>query len=450
MKATSNRVSDFLHDVLNLHHDKAEDLEIIESIKSGVDVRGTNLWILVFAIFVASVGLNVNSTAVIIGAMLISPLMGPIMGIGLGLGISAVALVKKSYRHLMVMVGFSLLASTLYFLITPLSEARSELLARTYPTVWDVLIALFGGMAGIVGATRKSKGNVIPGVAIATALMPPLCTAGYGLAIGSAAYFFGALYLFFINSVMIAFSTWLFVRLLKLPRVDLTAMAADRKASVTIYTIVILTSLPSIYLAYSIVTDTLFQQNVNRFVKEELAFPDTEIVSRRIERTEAGRIVDVFLVGERVSQELLDQSLRKLPLYKLSGVTVRVHQGGDTDSRIDVAHLKSDLLETLYQRSLLMLERKNRDLDSMRGVLASMTAADSDDIARELGALNPKVSHAAISRAVMFSEEGLRGDTIAVALLKARVPMSRSETRSIENWLRVRTGSAGLRMLVER
>ena len=182
--------------------DKDNEALIVESIRNGVEFKGTNLWILIFAIFIASLGLNVNSTAVIIGAMLIYPLMGPIMGIGLGVGINDFELIKKAFRNLLIATIFSVLTSTLYFLLSPLNEARSELLARTTPTIYDVLIAFFGGMAGIVASSTKLKGNVIPGVAIATALMPPLCTAGFGLANGNMHYFFGAFYLFFINSVI--------------------------------------------------------------------------------------------------------------------------------------------------------------------------------------------------------------------------------------------------------
>ena len=180
---------------------KEDEMETIDYISKNVEFKGANLWILIFAILVASVGLNVNSTAVIIGAMLISPLMGPIMGVGLAAGINDFELLKKSLKNLGIAIAISIITSTIYFSFTPLNDAQSELLARTEPSIWDVLIALFGGLAGIVAGSRKEKSNAIPGVAIATALMPPLCTAGYGLATGNVYYFFGAFYLFFINSV---------------------------------------------------------------------------------------------------------------------------------------------------------------------------------------------------------------------------------------------------------
>ena len=199
----------YLKGIFDPSEDRESEVETIENICKGINFRGSNLWVLIFAIFIASLGLNVNSTAVIIGAMLISPLMGPIMGIGLGLGINDFELIKKAFRNLAIATVFGILTSTFYFLISPLNEARSELLARTTPTIYDVLIAFFGGMAGIVASSTRLKGNVIPGVAIATALMPPLCTAGFGIASGNFSYFFGAFYLYMINSVFIAFATTL-------------------------------------------------------------------------------------------------------------------------------------------------------------------------------------------------------------------------------------------------
>ena len=207
----------FIKDRFNLSHDQEDCQSTIMAIEKGVDFRGINVWTLVFAIFIASIGLNVNSTAVIIGAMLISPLMGPIMGLGLSVGINDFTLLKKSLRNMIIAVVISIVTSTIYFYISPLNDAQSELLSRTTPTIYDVLIALFGGFAGIVAGSSKEKGTVIPGVAIATALMPPLCTAGFGIATGHLYYFVGAAYLFFINAVMISLSTFLFVRFLKFP-----------------------------------------------------------------------------------------------------------------------------------------------------------------------------------------------------------------------------------------
>lgn len=199
----------FYDDYLDLNKSMEDEQLTVESIRNGVEFRGANLWILVFATFIASLGLNVNSTAVIIGAMLISPLMGPIMGVGLAIGINDFELMKRSLKSYFIATVFSVTTATIYFAFTPLDEVQSELLARTSPTIYDVFIALVGGLAGIVAVATKEKGNVIPGVAIATALMPPLCTAGFGLATGNLLYFLGAFYLYFINSVFISLATFL-------------------------------------------------------------------------------------------------------------------------------------------------------------------------------------------------------------------------------------------------
>ena len=222
-------IKKFLNEYLDLRKDKYNELETIESIRKGVEFKGANLWILIFAIFMASLGLNVNSTAVIIGAMLISPLMGPIMGIGLAVGLNDFELMKRSLKSFLITTAFSVATATIYFLFTPLNEAQSELLARTSPTIYDVFIALFGGLAGVVALSTKDKGNVIPGVAIATALMPPLCTAGFGLATGNLIYFLGAFYLYFINSVFISVATFIGVRVMHFQRKEFVDKAKEKK-----------------------------------------------------------------------------------------------------------------------------------------------------------------------------------------------------------------------------
>lgn len=245
------RIKSFFIRNFDVWNDRENEVDTIESIKKGVEFKGTNLWVLIFATFIASLGLNTNSTAVIIGAMLISPLMGPIMGFGLGLGISDFELIKRSFRNFATATIFSVITSTLYFLLSPISEAQSELLARTQPTVYDVMIAFFGGLAGIVASSTKSKGNVIPGVAIATALMPPLCTAGFGLASGNLYYFFGAFYLYFINTVFISLATYLVVCVLKYPKTVFLDKQKEKQVKRYIGIIVFFTIVPSLFLSYN-------------------------------------------------------------------------------------------------------------------------------------------------------------------------------------------------------
>ena len=253
-------------ELFDLHTDQAEPSVIDQTIRDNVRVVGTNLWVLFFAILVASVGLNVNSTAVVIGAMLISPLMGPIVGIGYGLGINDVDLLKLSLRNLGIFTALSIVTSTMYFAISPLDAIQPELLARTSPNLWDVLIAFFGGAAGIIALTRKSISNVVPGVAIATALMPPLCTAGFGIATGNWSFFFGAFFLYCINSVFIALATLLFVKIFHLPKHKFLDEITEKRTNMLIAVTAVLMIVPSGYLAFNLVQSTRFTQAVDAFV----------------------------------------------------------------------------------------------------------------------------------------------------------------------------------------
>ena len=322
--------------ILTIHFDlrqeKEDEQETIDSLKKGVEFRGTNLWVLIFAIFLASLGLNTNSTAVIIGAMLISPLMGPIMGFGLGLGIADFDLVKRSLRNYLTATLFSVVTATIYFLISPISEAQSELLARTSPTIYDVLIAFFGGLAGIVAGSTKSKGNVIPGVAIATALMPPLCTAGFGLATGNLSYFLGAFYLYFINTVFISLSTYIVVRVLKYPHKEFL----DKKRAMVVrrYMMVIVTCtiIPSLYLTYRVLRNTVFDEQVRSFVNKELDFPNTQVLSRTVAVDTAGRkALNVVLLGDEVPDMMIEAARARMTDYGLGGIGLNIQQGFGSD-----------------------------------------------------------------------------------------------------------------------
>lgn len=262
--------------------DKEDEQEIIKNITKDVRFHGANLWVLIFAIFIASLGLNINSTAVIIGAMLISPLMGPIIGMGLAIGINDFELLKKSFKNYFVAVIISIVTATFYFFISPFSEAQSELLARTSPTLYDVLIAFCGGAAGIVAICTKGKNNVLPGVAIATALMPPLCTAGYGLATGHLIYFFSALYLFFINTVFICLATYLGVRMLNFEHKKIVSRERYKKVHRYIGIIVILTMIPAGIFTFNIIRNSIFKTNINQFIKSELNKNGTQIIDHDV------------------------------------------------------------------------------------------------------------------------------------------------------------------------
>ena len=270
---------EFMKGRFSLEEDQAQCDEVVAAISKGVEFRGVNLWVLIFATMIASLGLNVNSAAVIIGAMLISPIMGPIMGVGLSLGINDFDLLKKSLRNLTLMFIVAIITSTVYFFISPLSSNSSELLARTVPTTYDVLIALFGGLAGIVAQTRQDRtSTVIPGVAIATALIPPLCTAGFGLATGQFRFFFGAFYLFFINSVFIALATYAMVRFLKYEKKVFIDKGRERTVKRLMMVITLVTFIPSVVIGFHMVRVSVFEAVADKYVSQVFNFPHTRVI----------------------------------------------------------------------------------------------------------------------------------------------------------------------------
>lgn len=274
------------------------------SIRKSIFFRGPNVYILACAIIIASVGLNVNSIPVIIGAMLISPLMGPIIGFGLGLGTNDTDLLRSSLKNFAVMVVISIIASTLYFLITPLKlEEPTELLARTNPTVYDVLIALFGGIAGILETSRKEKGTVLSGVAIATALMPPLCTVGYGIAEFNIHYVTGALYLFAINSIFIALAVFLATKYLEFPLAKSADTRLEKRRKTSITLIVLLIAVPSCFSAVSIIRENNFTVHAESLVRKHKTTGGSYIYDHKVHTDVKPFSVELFIAGDGLNAE---------------------------------------------------------------------------------------------------------------------------------------------------
>jgi uncharacterized hydrophobic protein (TIGR00271 family) len=435
---------DFLEDLFNLHEDKEREEITIAEIKKGVVFRGANLWILIFAIFIASIGLNVNSTAVIIGAMLISPLMGPIMGIGLGAGINDFELIKKAFRNLSIAATLSIMTSTLYFFATPLHEAQSELLARTTPTLWDVLIAFFGGLAGIVAGSRKEKSNAIPGVAIATALMPPLCTAGYGIANGNLYYFIGALYLFFINSVFISVSTFLIVRFLKYPKVQFESAEVKRRVKTSILVFVIITAVPSIYLAYNVVKRTIFEQSARNFINVEFGnLPETQVISQDFKLDGDQGIIDITLYGRKVEDDDLEVIRSKMPEYRLFECDLRVRQGYQEDFAAATAQefqrmsadLKMSIVKDLYEDNDAIIQGKDMQIAFLENEIAKyrLQQLPIDEINTELKIQYPKITNVSMGNMITGT-----GDTLTHAVITSTQRMANKDKEKIGEWLRVR------------
>jgi uncharacterized hydrophobic protein (TIGR00271 family) len=438
----------YLRQRFDLEEGKEDELETIEYISKNVDFKGANLWILIFAILVASVGLNVNSTAVIIGAMLISPLMGPIMGIGLAAGINDFDLLKRSFRNLLVAVFISILTSTIYFSITPIYGAESELLARTEPTVWDVLIALFGGLAGIVAGSRKEKSNAIPGVAIATALMPPLCTAGYGLATGNFLYFFGAFYLFFINSVFISLSTFLIVRFMGYPKKHFMDAKREKRvhAYITIFTI--LTLIPSVYLAYGIVKKTIWNEQARQFVAIEMQFPRTQILNTNFEYSNSSRMIEVSLIGELVPEEEIEILKNKITAMGLIGTELIINQSGSKGTDINV--LRNDILKDLYERNEGLILDKDRKIALLERELSedAQIRSLSREVANEAIIHHPNLKKFSLGRSIFTDLEKNKTDTLISAYASFQPRPQLAEINKFQEWLKIRTKSDTIALII--
>jgi uncharacterized hydrophobic protein (TIGR00271 family) len=435
----------FLRTRFLLTEDMAEPAEIQAAVEAGIPFQGTNLWVLMFAILVASVGLNVNSTAVIIGAMLISPLMGPIVGIGFGAATLELGLIRRGFRSLFTATLISLVVSTLYFRLTPLTDAGSELLARTQPTTWDVLIALFGGAAGAVGLTRRAKSNVIPGVAIATALMPPLCTAGYGLATAHWAYFGGALYLFSINCVFISLSTFLVVQLLPLPNHEFADDQQARRVRVIILGLALLTAAPSVYLAIGIVRDGTFTHNAQQFIDEQYnQQPGTYVVTTRLEAND--QTINVLLAGQRLTAAQLKAARARLAQYRLPGAKLTVRQGLARVDSADALALRTSVLADVrsrteqtrvsYEGRLAQIQQLLAHADST----AALRLPAAATLLREVQAEHPRVRQLGLARVVQPAADSLRADTTLVVTLRTRPALPAAEQQRLAAWLHVRTG----------
>jgi uncharacterized hydrophobic protein (TIGR00271 family) len=443
------RILIFLKDRFNLEKNKEEYGEVIDAITRNIYFRGTNLWVLIFAIIIASVGLNMNSTAVIIGAMLVSPLMGPIMGIGMGAGINDFRLIRLSAYNFMIAIVISLIASTFYFLLTPLNEAHSELLARTTPTVYDVFIALFGGLAGIVATTSKEKGNVIPGVAIATALMPPLCTAGYGLAVGNLYFFLGAIYLFFINSVFICLATFLMVRFLHFPRHQYRDEKTGHRMRLWIWLIVTITFVPSVVIAYYMIRKNVFETNATRFIAKEMTFEGNIIIEKKIDA--ATKTIRVVYIGTGINPDMLDNAKKKLGDYHLLNTNLKINQGMKELSSADITNMKSQIVEELYSKNQEALMSKDERIDLLEQELTKyQTIYMSGDILNEIKALFPGVQETSFARALLSTAKSKSPDTVNLVYLKFNRQVKNYEIRRMETWLTERMKGEKIKIVIEK
>lgn len=418
---------------------EVEEKELIhQEIEKGIFFKGTNLYILVFAIVVASVGLNTNSPAVIIGAMLISPLMGPINGLGYSIAIYDFNLFKKSLKNFGFAVGASLFASTIYFAISPVSTAHSELLARTHPTIYDVLIALFGGLAGILAISSKLKGNVIPGVAIATALMPPLCTAGYGIASGQFEYFFGAFYLFTINTVFIALATIIVSQYLKFPiRSDIDP-SKKTKINRWISVVIVITLLPSLYFGYKLVLNEKFNANAELFCQNITEFEGAYLIKHTID--ERKRNINLVYGGAKLTEKQKKMIIGKSLSFDLGKAEITIDQGFAFS---EAQPLKNNPLEGQLNAMSMNLRKSQEKLDSV-----ALIPTKGKDIFKELKVLFPVVQSCSYSEGVFYNEKG--SESKSIILVGYIQELYESERKTIKNWLNARLKNRQLKVIFER
>ena len=440
-----DQVRDFLKDRFSLDEDTAQRDEVVASISKGVEFRGVNLWVLIFAAMVASLGLNVNSAAVIIGAMLISPIMGPIMGVGLSLGINDFDLLKKSLRNFALMFIVAIVTATAYFFISPLSSNSSELLARTMPTTYDLLIAFFGGLAGMVAQTRQDRtSTVIPGVAIATALMPPLCTAGFGLATGQLRFFLGAFYLFFINSVFIALASYLVERFLKYEKKVFIDKVRERNVKRMMMIITLVTFIPSVVIGFHMVRVSLFEATADKYVAQVFNFPHTRVIecNKHYSRGKHPSQIELLLLGEPLDEVVIENARAQLAGFGLEKVDLIVRQANRED-RIDIASLQQSYTE--------LLEEKNRRIGEMTAQLSRyrVTDVEVDDISREVGAMMPAVRAISLTKGITFDVQGTPLDTTLVCVVTPRDPADSIDRMTLTHWLRIRTKVANVKLFVE-
>jgi uncharacterized hydrophobic protein (TIGR00271 family) len=429
---------------IDLDSDLDDFEKIHENIEKEIIFKGTNLWILVFAIIVASVGLNMNSTAVIIGAMLISPLMGPINGMGYSIATYNFPLFRKAFKNLSFAVIGSLIASTAYFAVSPISTAHSELLARTSPTIYDVIIALFGGLAGIVAISSKHKGNVIPGVAIATALMPPLCTAGYGLATGQFNYFFGAFYLFTINTVFIAISSVVISQILKFPIRTLVDSQQKKKVNQLISVIITLVLLPSIYFGYNLVKQEKFIENANKYINS-ISIVDGHYLLKNEVRPIKKEIV-LFYAGTSLSEEQKERIRGKAKFFSLNEVSIEFPQGLSTDE-ISKKNTEGENIKAEINRLLLLVKDKEKQIDSLDTVKYR-----GKEILGEIKNLYPQITNCAYSESYVFNSNASVTDTVAIIVFSTQAKGSdliMSDKSKIENWLQARLNSEKIKIFYE-
>lgn len=428
--------------VFSLFAQKENFSEVMTSIENSIPFKGTNLWILIFAIFIASLGLNVNSTAVIIGAMLISPLMGPIIGIGFSVGINHPDMLKLSLKNYFFSFLIGLATSTIYFLISPLSEAHSEILARTSPNIYDVFIAFFGGAAGMLANGSKQKGNVIPGVAIATALMPPLCTAGYGIATGQFAYFFGALYLYLINTVYIAVSTFVMVKILNFPSYHfLQNEKTEHRWQNIMWVLVLVTLVPSIYFGYVMIKKNSFEHTANRFITNEAIFPNNFLLQKNI--SYETNTIELTYGGQKMEENAFNSLKDRLKIYDLDSTNIKINQGfnfvsPNTNTEATTAFTNNST--NISKESFAKMIAYQDSINSVQDL--------SSQVFKELRTQNNNIKGFTIGYVMMNTDSTNIAKKKKLILVETAENLSEKQKADLERYLKVRVENDSAKVII--
>ncbi len=433
------KFSEYLKDHVNLSEDVDHSGANL-SIRKNISFKGHNVFILACAIIIASVGLNVNSIPVIIGAMLISPVMGPILGFGFGLGIQDNRLVKFSLENFLVMVAISIAASTLFFILSPLNLGNpSELLARTNPSIYDVLIALFGGIAGMLETSRKERGTVISGVAIATALMPPLCTVGYGISLLNWHYILGALYLFLINSIFIALATFLTTKYLRFPivmeeEVDGMRQRLSKRAIAFILLVMIV---PSIFSAIRMVQENNFNIHAEKLVSKNKSIGKSFIYDYKTDMSVKPATIDLYLAGETLTPEFKEVLFKDAEEYGITRNQIIFHE--DATMTRDVLS-ESDLIQGIYEYNERQIKALTDSIATLERQLEAYRDHEIpvDAIARELFAQYPSIRSISLTGGRTATASGEAGKEQIVALVTSSEKLDGEMTDRLERWLKAR------------
>lgn len=433
----------FIKDILDIRED-TNHVATIEEVTSGISIKGQGAWVLIFSILIASAGLNTSSTAVVIGAMLISPLMGPIVGIGLSLGINDVDLMRKAVKNFAIMVILALFTSFLFFSIPMFQEETKELIARTFPDVRDVIIAFAGGSALFVALSRKNKQiNTIAGVAIATALMPPLCTAGYGLATQKWNFFGGAMYLFTINTIFIALSTFIIVKSLQFPMKEYLHSSHRKRISQMVYLVAFLILLPSIYMFYGLYKKSDFEQKVNSIVTNFNLDQDVVVLNQKINYQ--SKTVSFATVGKSVSKENVEDWSAKLEKQGYPEVKFEITQSVENlETQNMLEKLKSTYFTTqqiLNKKEELLIKQEKEIMELQKQLyLSEKSKIPFDQIANEIKINYNEVVEVAYSR--LFKTNFTKIDTVPIIYLKWNNNLNQNQIliqeQKIQKWLRLK------------